>query len=226
MNEAQAQDDELPQAEAGPSSGLSPRFVLTEPATGILRRYDRDYRLVHRDVPLRLPVDQRGYLRSAVQEHARWLVGADGQWLAGWRLAGLAGDRVIVMPTAWDDLPEADRPLTRMVIDVGNGRPVGEVLGIHGEDGALAGYWRINYLSGEAVWLDAAGREMEGAEYRAGVAGSPDIPVLVNAEGEVVFDRSRWQMPDSAARPLQGQQIDQADAPAPVAEAQAPHAVE
>jgi hypothetical protein len=172
-------------------------FTLVERATGVRRHYDPGLRLVLRDMSVELG-GVGGYLRVDVrggQDELR-LIGADGGGLAGWRPERLVrpdglpdGERVAVVPTAWDHLPVGERPLPRMVIDAGNGRLLGETL--HVRDGAPPGaYWEIDYVERSAVLRDAGGGELQRTD-RVAISRDLRIRQLWDSSGEqLLLDRS------------------------------------
>ncbi|MBV9022727.1 MAG: hypothetical protein JO362_02700 [Streptomycetaceae bacterium] len=191
--------DVLPAADTGLLSDLPGGFTVTEWRTGIRRHYNHNGVLLYRDLPLSLPLQAETYVRIGVggREGDARLISTDGVPLASWRAERLEDDRVALVPTAWDDLPQDSRPVIRMEIDTNNGRPVEETLTLHAEGGAVIGYWRIDYGSLKAVRLDAEGREVGGAAIReVRVALSPDLNTrLLVHKGMVVFDRARWRPP-------------------------------
>jgi hypothetical protein len=161
------------------------------PAAGVRRHYDAEYRLVLRNIP----VEVGGFLRVDVRggQDALQLNGDDGP-LAGWRAERLEGDRVALLPTAWDHLPEGERPPTRMVVHAGNGRLLGETL--HVQDGDPPGsYWEINYVvPRDAVLRDSSGRELERTD-RVAVSLDFTDRQLWNASGNrLILHRSQWDI--------------------------------
>jgi hypothetical protein len=183
--------------------------------------------LAFRDIPVDL-AGATGYLRvdmrggtQAGEDAARplRLVGTDGHDIAGWRAQGLpprsggrpGDDRVALIPTAWDHLPEGLRPPTRIVIDTGSGRLLGEKLHVRGSVQA-GSYWDITYTAPRSAVLRAAdGTELEWAE---AVVVSPDFRIrqLWGPGDELILDRSRWDIVVGIER---APELDTAPAPAP-----------
>jgi hypothetical protein len=203
--------------EPAAADGMPPgSFTLTEQGTGIRRYYDLSYRLAYRDLPVGPLVGQEGYLRAGVTVSAGELrvVRADGTPLAGWRAERDGDGRAALVPTAWDHLPEGDRPLTRMVIDTDNGRLLREILHIregsrprvylgidYGGDGRQpsAYWWTGNGASrvgaSSAVPLDSTGRGLDPIP-GIRIAVSPDfgMRLLADVDDRVIFDRARWDI--------------------------------
>jgi hypothetical protein len=200
-------------------------FTVTERETRIRHHYDRAGELACRDIPVDLLIDQSAYLRVGVGV-GRWaggvlrLVGEDGGRLESWRIERDANGLWALVPTLWDDLPKAGRPLTRIVIDPANGRPVRETLGIHRPgDPRPVWYWRIDYRARTAVRLNGRGEEVEQAGYEVRLAAFHGTTLLVHNE-RAVFDRSRWKMPTRPDNPgpARAVRIDRMTQPRPMAQ--------
>jgi hypothetical protein len=170
----------------------APGFTILQHSTGILRHYGPGNRLLYRDLPT---WNRACYVRIGVGPKQGTLAVVDkrGRVPANWRAEWLDDGRVAMIHTAWDDMPQQDRPLTRLLFDPVHGL-VEEILGIPRQDEDMPSlYWKFGYIPPRVALVDAAGREVGGKPKGIRlVASDLGIWMIVDPQGKILF-RDREQ---------------------------------
>jgi hypothetical protein len=164
---------------------------------GVRRHYAPGGGLRYRDLPLGPGKSLR--VGAGGREGIVRVVGLRGDVPAGWQAERLDGGRVVAVPTAWDHLPEGERPLTHIVVDPRRG-VAEETLGVHAEGAELPSwYWRLDYASDPAT---AVPMRLDGTELPAErLVRTPDGLFQVVRDGQVLLDRAGWDV--VADRPVE-----------------------
>ncbi|MEV0643049.1 putative T7SS-secreted protein [Streptomyces sp. NPDC050619] len=116
------------------------------------------------------------------------VLGRAGVPVSALRAETVGGGRVALTPVG----ESLTRPLQRVVIDSRSLEVAEKTVGVPGPRGELTGeYWKVDYTSGTAVRLDAAGRALTGRLDTAAVrltAGGEFS--LVGSDGRILFESS------------------------------------
>ncbi|MBV9025029.1 MAG: hypothetical protein JO362_14855 [Streptomycetaceae bacterium] len=209
---------DVPAQFARNADGLTVRVPVAGALEGAMAeyRFANDGSLLHEEIPNEnhirdLPLGQRRYLRvgGGPWDGILRVIGRHGDALTGWRVERLDGDRLAAMPTAWDHLPESERPLTRIVVDPGHG-VVEEILGVHPKGAELPfWYWELDYASRPrlAVPVRLDGTKLDPAD----LVQTPDGNFCVEREGEVLLNRSSWDV--VAGKPVEARVLSESPLP-------------